>query len=115
MPPLETIEVTVYGMTERSYDEADAGPGAYRQFTRGVRLLLDRGVPFVVKGALLPSNRGEMDEFESLGRDHPGDGHAARLLDVYARRLGLAVRSSPTRGTSRPTWPTCWRGSRRAS
>jgi radical SAM protein with 4Fe4S-binding SPASM domain len=40
-------------------------PGSYVEFRRGVDLLLDRCVPFIVKGALLPPNRGEIDEFEA--------------------------------------------------
>ena len=65
VPPGELVEVTVYGMKPASYEAVARVPGSYIEFRRGVDLLLDRHVPFVVKGALLPPNRGEMDEFEA--------------------------------------------------
>ena len=71
VPPLVTVEVTVYGMRAESYEAVTRVPGSYAQFRRGVDLLLDRGVPFVVKGALLPPNRGEMDEFEAWAATIP--------------------------------------------
>ncbi len=71
VPPLVTVEVTVYGMRAESYEAVTRVPGSYAQFRRGVDLLLDRGVPFVVKGALLPANRGEMEEFEAWAATIP--------------------------------------------
>ena len=65
VPPGELVEVTVYGMKPASYEAVSRAPGSYAEFRRGVELLLDRCVPFIVKGALLPPNRGEMDEFEA--------------------------------------------------
>jgi radical SAM protein with 4Fe4S-binding SPASM domain len=65
VPPGELVEVTAYGMKQESYEAVSRAPGSFVEFRRGVDLLLDRGVPFVVKGALLPPNRGEMDEFEA--------------------------------------------------
>jgi radical SAM protein with 4Fe4S-binding SPASM domain len=65
VPPGELVEVTVYGMKPESYEAVSRVPGSYAEFRRGMNLLLDRRVGFVVKGALLPPNRGEMDEFEA--------------------------------------------------
>jgi radical SAM protein with 4Fe4S-binding SPASM domain len=71
VPPLVTAEVTVYGMHAESYEAVSRVPGSFAQFRRGVDLLLDRGVPFVVKGALLPPNRTEMDELEAWAATIP--------------------------------------------
>ncbi len=49
MPPLVTVEVTVYGMRAESYEAVTRVPGSFAQFRRGVDLLLDRSVPFVLK------------------------------------------------------------------
>jgi radical SAM protein with 4Fe4S-binding SPASM domain len=65
IPPLVTIEITVYGMHEESYEAATRAPGSFKQFRRGVDLLLHRKIPFVVKSALLPQNMHEIDEFEA--------------------------------------------------
>jgi radical SAM protein with 4Fe4S-binding SPASM domain len=72
IPPLEKIEITVYGLHPESYDAAACAPGGYAEFRRGVELLLERGVPFIVKGALLPPNRGEMDALEAWAASLPG-------------------------------------------
>lgn len=70
-PPLVPIEVTVYGMHKESYEAVTRSPGSFAQFRRGVDLLRQHGVPFVVKGALLPPNRSEMAEFEAWARTLP--------------------------------------------
>ena len=75
-PPLVTIEITIYGMHKESYEAVTRVPGSFAQFRRGVDLLLDRKVPFVVKAALLPPNRHEMEELEKWAAtipwmDHP--------------------------------------------
>lgn len=65
IPPLVTIEVTVYGMKKKSYEAVTRVPGSYTAAWRGLRLLLKHRVPFIVKGALLPQNKSEMDAFEA--------------------------------------------------
>lgn len=65
VPPLVPIEITVYGMHAESYEAVTRSPGSFAQFRRGVGLLLEHQVPFVVKSVVLPPNRHEMDEFES--------------------------------------------------
>ena len=65
IPPLVFMEITVYGMRKESYEAVSRVPGSFAQFRRGVDLLLDRKVPFIVKSVLLPPNKAEMDEFES--------------------------------------------------
>jgi MoaA/NifB/PqqE/SkfB family radical SAM enzyme len=71
IPPLVTIEVTVYGMHAASYEAVTRAPGSFAQFWRGVNLLLERRVPFVVKSALLPPNRAEIAEFEAWAKTIP--------------------------------------------
>jgi len=71
IPPLVTMEVTVYGMSKKSYEAVSRVPGSFTEFKRGVDLLLERKIPFVVKSALLPPNKSEMDEFESWAKTIP--------------------------------------------
>ena len=89
IPPREPVEVTVYGMQRESYEAVSRVPGSYAQFRRGVDLLLERGVPFVVKGVALPPNRPDMDEFEEWAATLPGmtepPGYVV-LLDLRNRR-----------------------------
>lgn len=65
IPPLEKMEVTVYGMRKESYEKVSRVPGSYEEFRRGIDLLLKYNIKFVVKGILLPDNLQEKDEFES--------------------------------------------------
>ncbi len=71
VPPSIPIEITVYGMHPESYDAAARAPGGYAEFRRGVELLLERRVPFIVKGADLPPNRHEKEEFEEWAASIP--------------------------------------------
>jgi radical SAM protein with 4Fe4S-binding SPASM domain len=68
IPPLELIEITVYGMCGESYEAVTRAPGSFAQFRQGVNLLLERRVPFIVKSALLPPNRREIDVFEAWAK-----------------------------------------------
>jgi len=71
IPPLVFIEITVYGMHKKSYEAVSRVPGSFAQFRRGVDLLLERKVPFIVKSALLPPNKTEMEEFEAWANTIP--------------------------------------------
>lgn len=89
VPPLEKIEISVYGMRPESYETVTCAPGAYAEFRRGVALLWERRVPFIVKGALLPPNKGEMDEFAAWAAtipwmDHPPS--CAMFFELRGRR-----------------------------
>jgi MoaA/NifB/PqqE/SkfB family radical SAM enzyme len=65
IPPRLEIEITVYGMHQESYEAVTRSPGSYAQFNRGINLLWERHVPFLVKSTLLPPNYAERDEFEA--------------------------------------------------
>ncbi len=89
LPPRVPIEITVYGMHAASYEAVSRVPGSHTQFRRGVDRLLSGNVPFVVKSALLPPNRSEMDEFESWATALPWQNNApgyAMFFDLRHRR-----------------------------
>jgi radical SAM protein with 4Fe4S-binding SPASM domain len=91
MPPLEAVEVSVYGMKKETYEAVTRAPGSFDAFRRGLGLLRENGVPFIVKGAVLPATRGEMDEFEAWAADLPGASGLpsfAQLFDLRSRRDG---------------------------
>lgn len=71
IPPLEKIEITVYGMKKASCEAVTRVSGSYEESWRGVNLLLENRVPFVVKGALLPPNMREMEAFETWAETIP--------------------------------------------
>lgn len=71
IPPGERIEVTVYGMKKESYETVSRTSGSFEAAWRGINLLLEKKIPFVIKGALLPSNKDEIEEFEKMALNIP--------------------------------------------
>ncbi|MDD1701595.1 MAG: radical SAM protein [Methanoregula sp.] len=104
-PPGRVVEVSVYGMHPASYDAVAGVKGAYEEFRRGVDLLLEYRIPFIVKQALLPPNRYEIEEFEAWAATLPamdqGPGYSmnfdlrARRDDLDKNRSIAALRISP--------------------
>jgi len=110
VPPLKKVEVSAYGMCAESYDAVTCAPGAFAEFRRGVALLLERQIPFVVKSVLLPPNRAEIDQFEAWAAALPGmhrqPGYSV-FLDLRTRRDSPArnrviasLRFSPEEGVA---------------
>ena len=71
IPPCERIEITVYGMCKDSYEAVSRVPGSFKEFWEGVNSLLDKKVPFIVKGILLPQNKSDIQSFEEWVRTIP--------------------------------------------
>lgn len=94
VPPLEKIDVSVYGMRAESYDAAAGCPGAFVEFRAGIQLLLERRIPFTVKGALLPSNKAEVGTFISWAGRLPGMEHPPSMAMFFNQRIR---RDSPAR------------------
>ncbi len=70
-PPLEPLEITVYGMKRDSYESVTGLSGSFEAAWRGINSLLEEEVPFIVKGAVLPPNRLEVERFESWAATIP--------------------------------------------
>ena len=89
VPPLEKIEVTVYGMRAKTYEAVSGVPGSFDEFWRGVQCLLSSGVPFIVKGAFLPQNKIDQDRFEKWAETIPwmeGGPSYSMSFDLRGRR-----------------------------
>ena len=72
IPPLIEIEVSLYGIKKETYEAVTRVPGSFEEAWRGVNLLIDKNIPFLVKNALLPPNKKEVREFESWAIALPG-------------------------------------------
>ena len=89
IPPLQKIEITVYGMKQRSYEAVTRSPGSFEAAMGGINLLHEKEVPFMVKFALLPPNKNEIDEFEIWASTLPwadGQPSYAMFFDFRCRR-----------------------------
>lgn len=71
IPPLEKIEVTIYGMRKASYEAVTRAYGSYDSAWKGINLLLENRIPFVVKAALFPANETEVEEFDAFAATIP--------------------------------------------
>lgn len=89
VPPLEKIEVTLYGMEKESYEGVTGRPGSHEANRRGMELLRERRIPFVVKAAFFPPGAREMDKIDAFAATLPASGHPPSqvlFLDLRARR-----------------------------
>lgn len=89
IPPRGEIEITAYGMHRDSYEAITRSPGSFARFRRGIDLLRERQVPFIIRSVYLPRNRHEMEELEawaatvSMNHGKPAN---AFFLDLRNRR-----------------------------
>ena len=89
IPPLLPIDITVYGVTQASYEAVTQTSGSYAAAQRGMRLLLENKIPFIVRGVLLPPMAQELDEFTSWVAELPWmdqDPPITLFLNLRARR-----------------------------
>ena len=71
IPPMEKIEVSVYGMSDVSYNSVTRTMHSFADAFRGMNLLLEAGIPFVVKTTLLPQNREDLETFRRWSKTIP--------------------------------------------
>jgi len=69
--PGEKIGVTVYGMHPGTYEAVSRDRGSFLEFQSGIRLLIEREIPFHVRGIILPMNRRDVEELETYARTIP--------------------------------------------
>ncbi len=59
--PPRDLEITVYAVTERTYERVTRTPGSFKAFRRGINLLQKENVSFTLKAMALRSNVGELE------------------------------------------------------
>lgn len=98
-PPRE-LEVSVYGVTQETYDRVTRRAGSYDSFMRGLALLLGNGIKVRLKAMALRSNLHEMPEIARFCREKTKDyfrldpflhlrydGNQKRNEDIRSERL----------------------------
>jgi radical SAM protein with 4Fe4S-binding SPASM domain len=98
--PPRDIEVTVYGVTQETYEKVTRRSGSYAAFRRGLDLLLNNGIKVRLKAMALRSNVVELDAIAAFCRQYTKDyfrfdpllhlrfdGDAARNREIVAERL----------------------------
>ena len=93
-----SIEITLYGATRETYEALTRIPGSYDRCMKGIRLLLDRGLPLKLKTVPTTINYHEVYEMkrmaeEDLGVEFKFDPIVNPRIDCS--QAPLAVRLSP--------------------
>lgn len=88
VPPRELVEVSVYGLDPETHEAVTRTPGSFAAARRGLALLAERRVPFLIKGALLAPGPDGKDGFERWARALSGQTRVGwvQFLDLRARR-----------------------------
>ncbi|MBW6465126.1 MAG: radical SAM protein [Brevefilum sp.] len=71
--PPRDIEVSVYGVSETTYDRVTRKPGSYAAFRRGLDLLLETGIKIKLKAMALRSNVHELPQIAEFCREHSSE------------------------------------------
>jgi len=71
--PPRDIELTVYGITQSTYEAVTRKAGSFARFSKGIELLRDAGVPFRLKAMAIQSNFHEQQEIANYCRTHTKD------------------------------------------
>jgi radical SAM protein with 4Fe4S-binding SPASM domain len=110
VPPHEKIEITVFGMKKESYEAVTRVKDSFEEFQRGIELLRDKNIPFIVKGVMLSSNWHEIEDFENWASTLPWMNKPpsySLFLDLRSRRdsetkniMIRGLRLSPEEGLS---------------
>lgn len=92
------IEITLYGATRETYEALTRIPGSYDRCIRGIRLLLERGLPLKLKTVPTTINKHEVYEMKRMAEE---DFHVQFKFDplvnprIDCSQSPLEVRLSP--------------------
>src|SRR5271154_7631012 len=92
------VEITLYGATRQTYEALTQVPGSYDRCMRGIRLLLERGLPLKLKTVPTTINRHEVFEMKRLAEETFGvEFKFDSLINprIDCSQSPLAVRLSP--------------------
>jgi radical SAM protein with 4Fe4S-binding SPASM domain len=92
------IEITLYGATRETYETLTQIPGSYDRCMRGIRLLLERGLPLTLKTVPTTINQHETFEMKRLAEEEFGvEFKFDSLINprIDCSQSPLAVRISP--------------------
>lgn len=92
------IEITLYGATRETYEALTQVPGSYDRCMRGIRLLLDRGLPLKLKTVPTTLNQHEVYDMKRMAEEEFGVEFKFDPLvnpRIDCSQSPLAVRLSP--------------------
>ena len=67
-----SIEISLYGATQDTYERVTRTPGSYEKCMRGIRLLLQRGLPLKLKTMVLTVNKHDLWDMKLFAEQELG-------------------------------------------
>jgi len=89
IPPLEKIEITLYGLDANSYEKITRVKGSWEAVQQGIAYLKENRIPFIIKGAMLPPIIERLKEFKRKAQQLASMDFPPAMvfaLDLRARR-----------------------------
>ena len=71
--PPQNIEVSIYGLSQKTYEAITRNPGSFDAFRQGINLLKENSIPFTLKAAALPQNFHEIKEMRDFAQSFTGE------------------------------------------
>ena len=88
-PPGEKIEITLYGLDEKTYESVSRAKGSFRAAMKGIHLLLEGQIPFIIKSTYISGKQDKIEEFDEFSDMIPYMEHSPSFsmnFDLRARR-----------------------------
>ncbi|NGX63087.1 MAG: Antilisterial bacteriocin subtilosin biosynthesis protein AlbA [Candidatus Anoxychlamydiales bacterium] len=82
--PLENLEVTIYGLSQKTYEAITRNPGSFDAFRQGINLLRDNHIPFTLKAAVLAQNFHEIEKMRDFSQSFTGE-HLGIVIQLNLR------------------------------
>lgn len=70
--PPQSLEVSIYGLSQKTYEVVTRDLGSFDAFKQGINLLKENRIPFTLKAAALPQNFHEIEEMRDFAKSLTG-------------------------------------------
>ena len=70
--PPQNVEVSIYGLSQKTYEAATQNSGSFGAFKQGINLLKENHIPFTLKMAVLPQNFHEIEKMRDFAQSLTG-------------------------------------------
>lgn len=68
----QNLEVSIYGLSQKTYEGVTRNPGSFDAFMQGINLLKENRIHFTLKTAALPQNFHEIEEMRGFAQSLTG-------------------------------------------
>ncbi len=91
-PPGEPVEVTLYGMSPKTYEKVSLVKGSFTAAMNGINQLVRNNIPLALRGIWLSAHQNETEEFQNFAKSISADGQSGSLslnFNLRGRRDNL--------------------------